>query len=30
VRKNEPINQREIEQMADQINAIKKKKTKKI
>ncbi|XP_034651028.1 nodal modulator 3 [Drosophila subobscura] len=30
VRKNEPINQREIEQMAEQINAIKKKKTKKI
>ncbi|EDW08984.1 nodal modulator 3 [Drosophila mojavensis] len=29
VRKNEPINQREIEQMADQINAIKKKKVKK-
>ncbi|KAH8394787.1 hypothetical protein KR222_006026 [Zaprionus bogoriensis] len=30
VRKNEPINQREIEQMADQINAIKKRKVKKI
>ncbi|XP_023031722.1 nodal modulator 3 [Drosophila willistoni] len=30
VRKNEPINQREIEQMAEQINAIKKKKAKKI
>ncbi|XP_034104568.1 nodal modulator 3 [Drosophila albomicans] len=30
VKKNEPINQREIEQMADQINAIKKKKVKKI
>ncbi|ALC41537.1 CG1371 [Drosophila busckii] len=30
VRKSEPLNQREIEQMADQINAIKKKKVKKI
>ncbi|EDW02305.1 GH19965 [Drosophila grimshawi] len=30
VRKSEPINQREIEQMADQINAIRKRKVKKI